>query len=132
VLPDITNRIAEGSIGARFESRVRAIEPHAVVVQTATGDERVPAEHVYLMLGYQPNAELLVALGVPLDPQTGVPAHDPATMETSVPGVFMAGVLASGYDANKTFIENGRHHGDLIASRLVALLPAASGRTAAR
>jgi len=27
-------------------------------------------------------------------------------------------VLASGFDANKTFIENGRHHGDLIAARL--------------
>jgi thioredoxin reductase (NADPH) len=77
------------------------------------------------MLGYQPNAELLVALGVPLDPATGVPAHYPTTMETSVPGVFMAGVLASGYDANKTFIENGRHHGELIASRLVEQLRSA-------
>jgi thioredoxin reductase (NADPH) len=132
VLPDITNRIAEGSIHARFESRVRAIEPHAVVVETPAGEERVPAEHVYLMLGYQPNAELLVALGVPLDPQTGVPAHDPATMETSVPGVFMAGVLASGYDANKTFIENGRHHGDLIAERLVRLRDEAGVRPAGR
>jgi thioredoxin reductase (NADPH) len=35
-----------------------------------------------------------------------------------VPGVFIAGVLASGCAANKTFIENGRHHGDLIAARL--------------
>jgi thioredoxin reductase (NADPH) len=132
VLPDITNRIAEGSIGARFESRVRAIEPHAVVVATPAGEERVPAEHVYLMLGYQPNAELLVALGVPLDPSTGVPAHDPTTMETSVPGVFMAGVLASGYDANKTFIENGRHHGDLIAERLARLRDGVGARTAGR
>ena len=39
-------------------------------------------------------------------------------MQTNVPGVFIAGVLASGHDANKTFIENGRHHGDLIAARL--------------
>lgn len=118
VLPDITNRIAEGSIAARFESRVAAIEPRAVVLTTARGEERVPAEHVYLMLGYQPNAGLLQQLGVDIDPVTGIPAHDAATMETSVPGVFIAGVLASGYDANKTFIENGRHHGDLIAAAL--------------
>jgi thioredoxin reductase (NADPH) len=119
VMPDIANRIAEGSIAARFSSRVAAIAPREVVVSTPEGPERVPAEHVYLMLGYQPNAELLVQLGVPLDPVTGVPAHDPATMETSVPGVFIAGVLASGYDANKTFIENGRDHGDAIVASLV-------------
>jgi thioredoxin reductase (NADPH) len=120
VLPDITNRIAEGSIRARYESRVARIEPDAVVLATPRGEERVPAALVYTMLGYQPNNELLVQLGVPLDPPTGIPAHDPATMETAVPGVFIAGVLASGYDANKTFIENGRHHGDLIASALAA------------
>ena len=118
VLPDIANRIAEGSIQARYESRVTAIEPGAVVLATPRGEERVPADQVYLMLGYQPNNELLVQLGVPIDPATGIPAHDPATMETAVPGVFIAGVLASGYDANKTFIENGRHHGDLIAGAL--------------
>ncbi len=39
-------------------------------------------------------------------------------METSVPGVFIAGVLTSGNKANSTFIENGRHHGELIAARL--------------
>jgi thioredoxin reductase (NADPH) len=118
VRPDIENRIKEGSIAAQFESRVCAIEPRDVVLATPRGEERVPADHVYLMLGYQPNAALLHALAVPIDPTTGIPAHDPATMETAVPGVFIAGVLASGYDANKTFIENGRHHGDLIASRL--------------
>ena len=119
VLPDIQNRIADGSIAARFESRVTAIEPREVVLATPAGEERVAAEHVYLMLGYQPNAGLLHQLGVPIDPATGIPTHDPATMETALPGVFIAGVLASGYDANKTFIENGRDHGTLIAARLV-------------
>ena len=118
VMPDIVNRIAEGSIAARFESRVAAITPEEVVLATPRGEERVPAALVFTMLGYQPNSFLLQQLGVPLDPHTGVPAHDPATMETTVPGVFIAGVLASGFDANKTFIENGRHHGELIAARL--------------
>jgi len=120
VMPDVVNRIAEGSIGARFSSRVAAIEPRHVVLATPDGEERRAADHVYLMLGYQPNAWLLEQLAVPIDPATGVPHHDPATMETAVPGVFIAGVLASGYDANKTFIENGRHHGDLIATALAA------------
>jgi len=127
IVPDITNRIREGSIGARFESRVKAIEPHEVVLDTPRGIERVPAEHVYLMLGYQPNNDLLLQLGVPIDPANGIPEHDPATMETTVPGVFIAGVIASGYDANKTFIENGRNHGELIARKLAgAATPAFS------
>ncbi len=127
IVPDITNRIREGSIGARFESRVKAIEPHEVVLDTPRGIDRVPAEHVYLMLGYQPNNELLLQLGVPIDPANGIPEHDPATMETTVPGVFIAGVIASGYDANKTFIENGRNHGELIARKLAgAATPAFS------
>lgn len=123
IVPDITNRIKDGSIGAHFESRVSAIEPHEVVLDTPRGTERVRAEQVYLMLGYQPNNDLLLQLGVPIDPDTGIPQHDAETMETAIPGVFIAGVIASGYDANKTFIENGRHHGELIVRKL-------TGRTA--
>jgi thioredoxin reductase (NADPH) len=47
-------------------------------------------------------------------------------METDVERVFVAGVLASGYDANKVFIENGRGHGVSIARRLAAGRPVAA------
>jgi thioredoxin reductase (NADPH) len=118
VLPDITGRLNEGSIKSCFESRVTQIESDHVTITSPRGIERIPARHVYLMLGFQPNTALLEQLGVPMDPETGIPRHDPATMETNIPGIFIAGVLTSGNAANKTFIENGRHHGDLIAARL--------------
>lgn len=118
VLPDITNRFRDGSIGVRWNARVTRIEPGAVLLTTADDEERLPADHVYLMTGYTPRPDFLVSLGVPIDAKTGVPAHDPATMETSVPGVFLAGVIANGNDANRTFIEDGRDHGSLIARRL--------------
>jgi thioredoxin reductase (NADPH) len=35
-------------------------------------------------------------------------------MATPVPGVYLAGVIASGNDANRLFIENSRGHGELI------------------
>ena len=41
-----------------------------------------------------------------------------ATMATPVAGIYLAGVIASGFQANRIFIENGRDHGDLIASHL--------------
>ena len=118
VLPDLAGRIKEGAIATRFESRVTAIDATHVTIAGPNGTERLAAQHVYLMLGFQPNTTLLEELGVPIDGATGIPQHDPATMETTVPGVFIAGVLASGCEANKTFIENGRHHGDLIAARI--------------
>lgn len=120
VRPDAEARIREGSIAAIFNARVTEIQTAHVVVREQDNERLVPAEKVYLMIGYQPNAALLRAAGVPLNPDTGVPAHDPATMETSVTGLYMAGVLASGYDANKTFIENGRHHGYSIAAAILA------------
>ena len=118
ILPDVTNRIAEGAIGVRWNARVREIRTREVVLDVEGQGERLSASLVYLMTGYTPHGTLLGQLGVRVDSLTGVPAHDPLTMETPVPGVFIAGVLASGYDANKIFIENGRDHGALIAKAL--------------
>ena len=89
-----------------------------MVVKGPFGTARIAAQKVYTMIGYMPETGLLEALDVPIDPTNGIPAHDPATMETSIPGVFIAGVIASGFDANKTFIENGRGHGALIVARV--------------
>ena len=44
-------------------------------------------------------------------------------MRTDVPGVYIAGVLAAGYDANKIFIENGKYHGPLIADAVAGREP---------
>ena len=119
VLPDFTNRVKEGYIATKWNSRVKAIEPADVVLSTANGEERVKADRVYVMTGFAPNVDLLRKAGVPLDPTTGIPAHDHETLETSVPGVFIAGVVVAGNDANKVFIENGRYHGDRIVARLL-------------
>jgi thioredoxin reductase (NADPH) len=122
VLPDITNRVKEGSIAVRWRSRVRGITPVDVeVVSDATGAvERLPADAVLAMTGYHADTSLLRSLGVPVDETTGVPAHDEATMGTPVEGVYLAGVIASGNDANRLFIENARGHGELIVRDILA------------
>jgi thioredoxin reductase (NADPH) len=116
VLPDIVNRVKEGSIGVRWRSRVRAITPTEVeIVSEATGAvECLPADAVLAMTGYHADTTMLQRLGVPVDHETGIPAHDEATMATPVAGVYLAGVIASGNDANRLFIENARGHGELI------------------
>jgi thioredoxin reductase (NADPH) len=119
VLPDFVNREKEGSISACWDSRVRAIERDAVVITSPRGEERLPADLVYVMTGFAPNTDLLQQIGVLIDPVTGIPSHHPETLETTVRGVFIAGVVVAGFDANKVFIENGRYHGDKIVARLL-------------
>ena len=119
VRPDMEGRIKDGAIAAKFNARVVEIGGDWVDIEVDGTRERIVAQHVFTMLGYMPETALLKQVDAPIDPETGVPAHNPATMETPLPGLFIAGVLASGFDANKTFIENGRFHGDLIAARIV-------------
>ena len=120
VLPDITNRVKEGRVAVRWCSRVVEItRSHVVVRRDPDGDrETVPADFVVALTGYRADLRLLRSLGVQIDDTTGVPRHDPATMETNVPGVYIAGVLSSGFDANKIFIENGREHGGRICDHI--------------
>jgi thioredoxin reductase (NADPH) len=118
ILPEFEERVREGSIAIRWNARVASIEPEWMHLNAATGPARLRAQHVYLLTGYTPAPGLLGSLGVPFDETTGIPAHDPATMETPVRGVFVAGVLTAGNKANGVFIENGRGHGALIAAEL--------------
>ena len=67
----------------------------------------------------QTAVDLLREANVPIDAQTGIPNHDSRTLETSEPGIFIAGVVVAGFDANRIFIENGRYHGDRIVARLL-------------
>lgn len=124
ILPDLNNRMAEGAIQVRWNSRVTAIRGDGVeLVDTAGVTSRVAAEHVFLLTGFAPNVDLIRDAGVPIDALTGIPAHDPVTLETTVPRLFIAGVITAGFDANKVFIENGRFHGDFIAAKLVGAGP---------
>lgn len=122
VRPDIDNRIEEGSIPALWRHRIVEIRPHEVVVESLDSGERrtLPNDRVLAMIGYVPDPGILLDLGVTIDEETGIPAHDPETMETDVSGVFIAGVIAAGFDANKIFIENGKLHGGLIADTVAA------------
>lgn len=113
VLPDIRGRLAAGEIEMLWNHEVERIEPHRVLVRPSPDGAQtwLPNDFVLAMTGFHPNPVFLESLGVPLDPGTSVPAHDPLTMETTVPGLFIAGVIAAGKDGNRIFIENGRLHG---------------------
>lgn len=127
VLPDLLAQIKKGKIQLYLNRQMAAIEPGQVRLRPAAGEvaaaaaergEMLPADAVFLLVGYRPHTELLQSLGVRVDPATGIPEHSAETMQTNVPGVFVAGVLAAGNDPSVIFVENGRDHGALIAAAL--------------
>lgn len=120
IRPDIENRIKDGQVAARFETRVVEIAPRGVLVEGPRGRESLPADAVFLMTGYRPDTTLLEQAGVRVDPGTGKPAHDADTLETNVSGVFVAGSVAAGNETSRIFIETGRFHGEAIVRAILA------------
>jgi thioredoxin reductase (NADPH) len=114
VRPDIENRIKEGSIQARFEACVVEIRPTEVIIERAGGREAIPAEGVFLLTGYHPDADLMTGAGVHCDPGTLAPTLNQETFETNVPNLFLAGGCVAGKATGNIFIENGRFHGEKI------------------
>ena len=121
IRPDLLNRINEGRIRAYFNTTLDAITPHTVEVTTPEGPRSLPADYVYALTGYRPDYQLLIdKLALPLDERDPArpPLFDPETHETARPGVYVAGTVCGGLATSRWFIENGRHHAQLIARAL--------------
>jgi len=118
VRPLFEGKVAKGAIGIRFGSRVVRIDPHSIEVLGPDGDtETLANDFVLALTGFHPDRKFLSAIGVTMEPE-GWPTFDPDTMETNVPGVYLAGVVASRREANEIFIESGRFHGERIAAHI--------------
>jgi thioredoxin reductase (NADPH) len=119
VRPDIENRIKEGSVRAFFESQVKEIAPDWILVEQANGESmQLENDFVFALTGYHPDFDFLHSAGVELNPETYRPKCNPETLESNVPGIYLAGVIVAGYETNEIFIENGRLHGKQILADL--------------
>jgi len=119
IQPDLNNRIKAGEVAAHFSSTVTAITEDVAVLATPAGPVTIPNDFVFALTGYHPDFEFLQRLGVRLDRANDLcPTCDPATLQSNVPGLYLAGVIVAGRRTNEIFIENGRHHGKLIAQDL--------------
>ena len=118
VKPDIENRISAGEIRALFNTHIVSIDPQQVWVKCGSSEKAVPASQVFALIGYHPDFEFLERHGIRLDPKTKRPAIDPETLETNVPGVYVAGVVVGGLQTSRIFIENGRFHGQQIIAAI--------------
>ncbi len=119
ILPDIENRFKAEQIKVAFETTVEAIEEGSVRLVEKGGRTTIPADFVFVLIGFGPDSELLRGAGVQLDPNTLAPVCDALTFETNVHGLFVAGSVVSGKETNRIFVENGRLHGDVIVGELL-------------
>jgi len=120
IKPDIENRIKNGEVKAYFNSHVVEITPDTVVISTPNGLAAIKNDFVFAMTGYHPDFTFLENLGVRLEGPDKLPVSNPETLESNVPGIYLAGVIVAGSRTNEIFIENGRFHGLQIAKALVA------------
>jgi len=111
VRPDIENRIKEGSIKAFFNSTIREIKMHEVIIDTPEGPVTLKNDFVIAATGYQPNLRFLEQIGIELSHDAvKCPVLDPETHESSVKGIYLAGVICGGMNTHRLFIENSREH----------------------
>ncbi|WP_018629505.1 YpdA family putative bacillithiol disulfide reductase [Niabella aurantiaca] len=111
VRPDIENRIKEGSITAYFNASVREIREDEVDIDTPEEMITLKNDFVIAATGYQPNLQFLKQIGVMLsDDAVKCPVLDPDTHESSVKGIYLAGVICGGMNTHRLFIENSREH----------------------
>jgi thioredoxin reductase (NADPH) len=120
VRPDIINRIKEGSIKAYFNSDLKVIREHEVDITTPDGIVTIPNDFVMAMTGYKPNFDFLKKVGLTLSNDKFIPQYNPETMETNLPGVYLAGVVCGGLDTHLWFIENSRIHADMIIDDMMS------------
>ena len=125
IKPDIENRIKNGEVTAFFNSAVTSITEDTVTLATPDGEKTLPNHFVFALTGYHPDFSFIESLGVKLDPDNArCPICKPETLESNVPGIYVAGVVVAGERTNEIFIENGRFHGALIARDLSEKLKA--------
>jgi bacillithiol disulfide reductase len=87
------------------------IRPGVTVLDQAAQRFDVPADFVYLATGFEMDQRLYEKLGIAVEGQEKRPVHDERTMESSVPGVYIAGTATGGNQRGyKVFITTSHIH----------------------
>lgn len=121
ILPNIKNRISEGSIKAYFNSNLMAVRPDTVDISTPEGIITIPNDYVLAMTGYQPDYQWLQTVGIQINnDDKSTPQYDENSFESNIKGIYLAGVVQGGLHTSKLFIENTRDHGQTIIRHILS------------
>jgi thioredoxin reductase (NADPH) len=118
ILPEFEALVRNGVVNMEFSTHVKEIREKELIYEQNGEQMIIKNDFVFAMTGYHPDHTFLKQMKVQIEEETGRPIYDSRTMETNVPGIFIAGVIAAGNNANEIFIENGRFHGGQIAAAI--------------
>ncbi|KAF0816991.1 Thioredoxin reductase [Bacillus sp. ZZV12-4809] len=119
ILPEFESLVRNGVIKMEFNAHVKEISENKLLYTLDGETYDIKNDFVFAMTGYHPDHAFLRSMGIQINDETGRPQFNTETMETNVPGIFIAGVIAAGNNANEIFIENGRFHGGQIAKAII-------------
>ena len=126
ILPDLLTQIELGTIGFLPETTLLNISPTQVLIQRSDGTQfEQSADFVLMMTGYVGDMSLFESAGVNLIGAGRSPLHNPETMETNIPGLYVAGTAAGGErkQSYTYFIENCHVHVSRIVHHLTGEWP---------
>ncbi|MBS4199526.1 YpdA family putative bacillithiol disulfide reductase [Bacillus sp. FJAT-49732] len=118
IIPEFQALVRSNEINMIFNANAVEIKPDSVIYEVDFVKQEIKNDFVFAMTGYHPDHDFIRKMGVEIEPDTGKPLLDIESMETNIENLYIAGVIAAGNDANEIFIENGRHHGSLIAKSI--------------
>lgn len=120
IRPDIENRLANGQITMFWNSQVVQIEPAELTVRNNANGQtaHLPCDALFAMIGHRPDEHLFRVCGIAYDLETLIPLFSPATFESNVPGLYLAGSVVCGCRTWEVFIENGRHHAEVVITHI--------------
>lgn len=130
LMPEINGLIDAGRIDAYFQSTPTHIYPDRVTLRRGNESFDIQADFVLSLIGYTQDNALFKVAGIEIAGDCSAPVYDEATMQTSVPGIFVAGTAVAGtQDKYSVFIENCHVHVDRIVSALIGTSPPAEPAT---
>jgi thioredoxin reductase (NADPH) len=123
--PEFSGLVKAGHIRGIFGATVEEITPAEVRFKAHDGTRSsLPFDFVLLLTGYRADTSLMKMAGIELAGEQEIPSYDPATMETNVPGVYVAGTAIAGTQRRyKVFLENCHVHVDRIIAHLLGKTP---------
>jgi thioredoxin reductase (NADPH) len=101
LLPEIRSMIRDARVRFLPNTRPVEIRQHSVLLDPVG---ELDADFVLALTGYKQDPALFEMLGVDMQGPDRKPGYDEATMETNVPGVFVAGTAISGSPAERVRI----------------------------
>ena len=132
LLPEIRSMVRDNRVSVMMSMTPVEIKEKSIVLQSTEDGSltEAAADFVLMLTGYEQDTSLLEGAGVEFSGDARVPHYDEETMETNVPGLFLAGTAIQGSPVGRVrvIVESCHVH----VPRIVNAIRAASRHAAAR